>query len=130
MINQKGTDGTQGLAASNNVPGARQVAVGWIDVHGNLWLFGGYGYDSAGVLGELNDLWKYSAGEWTWMTGSNLIGQVGTYGTQGVTASSNVPGAREFGVSWTDASGNFWLFGGAIAPGGAPALNDLWRYEP
>ena len=31
----------------------------WIDSSGNLWLFGGYGYDSTGQLGYLNDLWQY-----------------------------------------------------------------------
>ncbi len=32
----------------------------WIDSSGNLWLFGGYGYDSTGTVGKLNDLWQYS----------------------------------------------------------------------
>ena len=32
----------------------------WIDASGNLWLFGGDGYDSVGTQDEyLNDLWKY-----------------------------------------------------------------------
>jgi hypothetical protein len=33
----------------------------WTDSSGNPWLFGGYGYDSHGNLGYLNDLWKYAA---------------------------------------------------------------------
>ena len=36
------TDPTPG----NNVPGARALSVSWIDKSGNLWLFGGYSYDS------------------------------------------------------------------------------------
>ena len=32
---------------------------------------------------------------WTWVSGSNLTSQVGTYGTQGVPAAGNVPGKRE-----------------------------------
>ena len=67
----------------------------WTDAAGNVWLFGGLGYDSAGTLGYLNDLWKYSAGQWTWMGGSNVGNQEGTYGTQGTAAAGNVPGARE-----------------------------------
>ena len=55
----------------------------WTDAAGNFWLFGGNGYDSAGTSGYLNDLWKYSAGQWTWMGGSNVVNQQGTYGTQG-----------------------------------------------
>ena len=121
-INQAGTYGTEGAAAPGNIPGARDGAVSWTDTSGSFWLFGGYGYDSTGTKIELNDLWKYSDGEWTWMGGSNVGGQAGTYGIKGTAASSNVPGARALAVSWTDTSGNFWLFGGAL-------YNDLWKYS-
>ena len=82
----------------------------WVDSSGNLWLFGGFGYDSAGTRGSLNDLWKYSNGEWTWESGSKLVNQIGVYGTQGVPAPGNIPGARNWSVTWTDLSGNLWLF--------------------
>ena len=121
-INQAGTYGTEGAAAPSNTPGARDGAVSWTDTSGNFWLFGGYGYDSTGTKLELNDLWKYSNGQWTWMGGSNVGNQAGVYGTKGTAASSNVPGARALGVSWTDTSVNFWLFGGAL-------FNDLWKYS-
>jgi len=132
VANQPGTYGTLGTAAPGNVPGARYSAVGWTDAAGNLCLFGGYGYYSAGSSGFLNDLWKYSAGEWTWMGGSNVAWEQGTYGTQGTAAPANVPGARYDAVSWTDAAGNFWLFGGSgvDSAGGFGALDDLWKYEP
>jgi hypothetical protein len=43
------------------VPGAREVASNsWASPDGHLWLFGGYGRDSAGNTGYLNDLWRYS----------------------------------------------------------------------
>jgi hypothetical protein len=58
-VNQAGTYGTQGTAAPGNVPGARGEAVSWTDAAGSFWLFGGYGYDSGGTRGDLNDLWKY-----------------------------------------------------------------------
>src|ERR1019366_3690147 len=112
VVNQQGTYGTLGTAAPGNVPGARSDAVSGTDASGNFWLFGGDGLDSAGTLGALNDLWKYSAGEWTWMSGANVGNQVGTYGTQGTPAPGNVPGARYSALTWTDPSGNFWLFGG------------------
>jgi hypothetical protein len=129
---QKGIYGTLGVAAPGNVPGARGWSVSWTDAAGNFWLFGGQGYDSRGKKGYLNDLWKYSKGEWTWMGGSNVNGQGGTYGTQGTAAAGNAPGARDGPVGWTDAAGNFWLFGGegfgndAIHAG---YLNDLWKYS-
>ena len=131
VINQTGTYGTQGTPAPGNVPGARMGPVSWIDASGNPWLFGGQGFDSAGSSGFLNDLWKYSGGEWTWMSGANVINQAGTYGTQGTPAPGNVPGSRLFSLSWTDAAGDLWLFGGLgyDSAGSQGMLNDLWKYS-
>lgn len=70
---QQGTYGTQGTPAPSNVPGARVAAVSWTDAAGNLWLFGGLGHKSSGMGVFFNDLWKYSAGEWTWMSGSDAF---------------------------------------------------------
>jgi hypothetical protein len=55
---QIGVYGMLGVAG-DNIPGGRFGASGWIDSSGNLWLFGGDGYDSTGAQGNLNDLWKY-----------------------------------------------------------------------
>jgi N-acetylneuraminic acid mutarotase len=131
IADQHGVYGTQGTAAPGNVPGARGEAVAWTDASGNFWLFGGFGADSSGAEDYLNDLWKYSSGQWTWMGGSNLRDQFGTYGTLGTAAPNNVPGSRSQAVSWTDASGNFWFFGGEGygASGSEDVLNDLWKYS-
>jgi hypothetical protein len=58
-LNANGVCGTLGIAAAGNVPGARDGSVSWIDSAGDLWLFGGWGSDSAGNLADLNDLWVY-----------------------------------------------------------------------
>jgi hypothetical protein len=127
----KGVYGTLGVAAATNFPGGRQTPTTWTDASGNLWLFGGFGLDSVGSLFPMNDLWKFSAGQWTWMGGSNLGGQSGTYGTLGVPAMSNIPGGRSAAVGWTDAAGNFWIFGGNSfdSAGNEGTLNDLWKYS-
>src|ERR1035437_8990633 len=132
---QFGTYGTKGLAAPGNVPGARSGSVSWTDTSGNLWLFGGYGY-VAGTDDYLNELWKFdvTSGEWTWVSGSNAYRQFGTYGTKGLAAPGNVPGARSGSVSWTDTNGNLWLFGGYGSVAGRDGLpptddysNELWK---
>jgi len=134
--NQVGIYGTLGTASSSNVPGARFGAVGWADTSGNLWLFGGSNINEFGVGGTFSDLWKYSAGQWTWMGGSNALNQAVTYGTEGMASASNAPGARLFPIGWVDASGNFWLFGGSngiltTTSAEPPSLfNDLWEYQP
>ena len=130
VVNQTGVYGTMGTAAPGNIPGARWGAVSWVDTSGNFWIFGGNGHDSAGTFGVLNDLWKYSGGQWTWMGGGNVVNQAGIYGTLGTAASGNIPGSRLFASAWTDLSGNFWLFGGyAVDSAGAAELNDLWKYS-
>jgi N-acetylneuraminic acid mutarotase len=132
--NLAGIYGTQGTTAPANAPGSRSSAVSWTDSSGNLWLFGGYGYDVNGTLGNLNDLWELNptTHEWTWVGGSNTENAYGLYGTLGSASLSNMPGARNSALSWTDSSGNFWLFGGngEAQSGTGGSLNDLWEFNP
>ena len=104
---------------------------------GNLWLYGGEGYDANGQLGLLGDLWEFNPslgqnGEWTWMGGSTLNGQPGVYGTLGEPAATNNPGARGFSMTWSDGNGRLWLFGGYgyDANGNSEDFNDLWVFDP
>lgn len=129
---QAGVYGSQGTAASTNTPGSRVLALGWTDPSGNIWLFGGNGADSSGMVDFLNDLWKYSGGQWTWVSGSNMGRQPGAYGTQGVAANSNLPGGRFAPVGWVDSAGNLYLFGGDgyDSSGTLGFLNDFWKYQP
>jgi len=133
-INQPGIYGTKGLADSANKPGGRNFAATWKDNNDDLWLFGGYGYDNNGTLGYLNDLWKYDTyyNKWTWIKGDNITEQPGVYGTKGNANAANKPGAIYASVSWTDNSGNLWLFGGFgyTSNGDFGFLNDLWKYSP
>jgi hypothetical protein len=122
--------GTRGVPSTVNSPGARSSATSWVDKSGNLWLFGGNGLNFV----DLNDLWEFnpSAKTWTWIGGANVGNQAGVYGTEGIAASTNLPGAREYATGWSDASGNFWLYGGYgyDATGTVGALSDLWEFNP
>ncbi|MGB8325135.1 MAG: kelch repeat-containing protein [Candidatus Acidiferrum sp.] len=113
-------------------PGSRTNPLTWTDASGNLWLFGGYGYDGqvTPVLGYLNDLWEYNTTthKWTFVSGGNTnkANQNGAY------SAPAVPGGRQEAVGWADASGNLWLFGGeGLDSTGTPngILNDLWVYN-
>jgi hypothetical protein len=152
-VDQKGTYGT--LGSPGGSPGGRWGAAHCADSSGNVWVFGGQGFDSTGTsLGLLNDLWKYNLGtaQWTWMgpTNSNVSQNNGVYGTLGTALAANAPGpgGRQTAVMWADNSGNLWLFGGlgldsagtrnpgslnglsagTTTPDGA-LLNDLWKYN-
>jgi|GEM_PF-2139218 len=124
---QAGNYGTQGVAAATNVPGGRRGCTYWKDTAGNLWIYGGEGYDANGTFGHLNDLWKYdiATNQWTWMKGSNLINQAALYGTMGIPATSNNPAAMMLAFGWVDTAGNLWLYGGR----NSDLANTLWKYE-
>ncbi|NVM04589.1 MAG: hypothetical protein HWN67_19860 [Candidatus Helarchaeota archaeon] len=130
---QLGIYGTKGVPNAGNVPGSRFFSVSWTDSDDNLWLFGGYGRDSAGGgISYLNDLWMFNITSrwWTWVSGNDTEDQTGIYGTKGVPNAGNVPGSRQKSISWMDADGNLWLFGGSgnDSTGTFGRLNDLWKY--
>ena len=56
-------------------------------------------------------MWKYDGNNWIWISGYKTIYNLGNYGQQGISSSSNIPGARYSSVSWID-NNNLWLFGG------------------
>jgi N-acetylneuraminic acid mutarotase len=119
--------------APGNVPGAREYAATWTDSSGNLWLFGGEGYDASGDFGELNDLWEFDTtlNQWAWMGGSSTVPP--NSGNPGVfVMPDQYPGSRYGAASWADSSGNFWLFGGSgfDGAGNSGNLNDLWEFNP
>ena len=111
--NTDGTYGTLGTAAAGNSPGSRSYSTGWTDPSGNLWLFGGSGYDSAGTFAfsGMNDLWKWDGTEWTWVNGSNLADQDGSTGRRERLPQTIILDTID-ASGWTDKSGNLWLFGG------------------
>ncbi|MBL9145610.1 MAG: M36 family metallopeptidase [Verrucomicrobiaceae bacterium] len=121
--------GTQGVASATNLPPGRSLAMTWTGADGTLWLFGGL---NSGAF-QMNDLWKYdrATGNWTWIKGSNVASAPGVYGTLGVGATANTPGARYGGATWVDATGKLWLFGGnGYITTTTGALADLWNYDP
>ena len=138
---QAGVYGTQGVPDPNNMPGARgENFWTWVDTAGDLWLYGGLGYDVNGINEVMSDLWRYNIAndEWTWMAGSN-VGTVNVvYGTQGVPDAANTPGGRGYGSSaWADDSNRLWLFGGFLYQnfgtgswGLTGAGNDMWMWDP
>jgi N-acetylneuraminic acid mutarotase len=133
---QQGSYGTEYVTAGGQYPGARNESNLWIDKAGNLWLFGGYAYDSTDTYGPINDLWEFDVptSQWTWAGGdkTTAAAQTPVYGTEGTPAIANIPGGRSFYGAWNDGENNFWLFGGE---GYNPStnyglLNDLWEAIP
>lgn len=116
--------GMLGTPAAQNTPGGRYFGTGFKDKSGNLWLFSG---------NKGNDLWMYDikAGVWSWMKGSNTPETAGNYGQKGVESALNLPDSRTRTTGFTDAEGNFWIFGGLNYNDDDDDyyLNDLWKYN-
>lgn len=130
----RGLYGPLGTFSSAFAPGSRDSASGWTDQDGNLWLFGGYGFDSGLNLVNLNDLWEFNSGlqQWAWIGGASTVPEPnlfepGVYGTLGSPSSANIPGGRNDAAYWTDSSGKFWLFGGYLSD--RFSYSDLWTFD-
>ena len=144
---QNGIYGTEGIPAIANIPPSRNNATHWVDSDGNFWLFGGAQPWTTNVYGAAlcNDVWIFepTANEWAWMNGEAQFGMDSctfTYGNDavpGTPAATNTPSGRLGAATWTDLSGNLWVFGGYGdgwfngSTNGTPLdINDLWVYEP
>jgi len=136
LVDQAGVYGVRANPnpSANNVPGGRQGSSTWADSNGNLWLHGGYRFNSIDGAGDFSDLWKFNTVslEWTWMSGASTVNQVGIYGAPGTGSTENRPGARRFAVSWSDTNEKLWLFGGVRynTSFDSEDFNDLWRFDP
>lgn len=127
-VNHPGVYGALGVPDTDNIPPSRAESVSWTDSVGNFWLFGGR---RGGFKADrLNDLWKYDGTYWTWISGASTANQTAIYGTKGVPAPANVPGARFGSNSWIGANDNLYLFGGnGYDNASSGYLSDLWRYD-
>ncbi len=121
--------GTYVAIGSPGVPCARRGGAMWVDSLGDVWLFGGEGYGTLApplpAPGPLNDLWRFSAGTWTWMGGSKFVGDSG---------STSYPGARTSCGAVLDSAGTLWLFGGTGLRVRGPvnevvSYGDLWSFD-
>jgi gliding motility-associated-like protein len=122
--------GAQGVPFPSNTPPGLYECAEWTDLNGNFWIHGGLTSQAATIE---NCLWKYdpATGIWTWMKGASTAGSAGVYGVQGVPSPANYPSGRSYApISWTDANGDFWLYGGVgfDINGTQGNLQDLWRY--
>ena len=110
---------------SSNMPGGRSELVAWADNDGDLWLFGGYGYDKNRDLGYLADVWKYDVSDTKWIYSAGAVVRNATIHT-----SPYRPGACRGAVGITMSDGDLVLFGGHGYINSGPGwLNSLLRFD-
>src|SRR5205823_1689705 len=74
--------------------------------------------------------YEVAANEWTWMSGTSFLNSPGNYGSLCVADTDYISSNRtENRAVWTDACGNFWVWGGANNYYGS-YFSDLWQYSP
>ncbi len=121
--NNQGMYGTKCIPSSTNYPSSRFMnSMGEKDDCGNFWMFGGMTLNNS-TDPLLNDLWKYNPklNEWTWVSGSNVSGDAGSFGIIGQSSSANRPPARGNGIS---------AYNKEIFVGYGSTLDDMWLYRP
>jgi len=115
--------GTMGQEnGQSNCPGARRDASIVYDPTTNaLYLSGGFGLDSAGIVGTLNDVWRFSLSNvaWAWISGSKFVGADDVSVNKGMADTNNVPGCRRNHGSFV--SGQYlYIYGGQrVTAGGS-----------
>lgn len=98
-----------GIATSypSNVPGCRRGAASWVDIEGNLWLFGGAGKDTQPDSSHqtsklLSDLWRFHVRlqQWAFMGGSQIGDLAGLYKAKHEHKHTSFPGSRTEMLVW------------------------------
>jgi len=137
-----------------NTLGARYGGAGWTDNAGNLWPFGGEGWELSGnaqpatLDAPMNDLWVcvmvVDQCRWQLFAGYHVQygtgiyanaqneDQLGIYTNIGANAPypTPLPGGRWGAATWADSSGNLWLFGGnGNSSDSTGLLNDFWEFN-
>lgn len=100
-----------------------------------VYIFGGYGRDSASTLGLLSDMWRYNitSQNFAYLSGSTFVNDGGTVGGLGVFSSNYTPPARRsYGANlvYLSSKNSLYLFGGSNGNGLTSCIyNDLWQYS-
>jgi len=55
LLSQHGSYGIKYVSNSTNIPSSRLGSIGWKDLNGNLWMFGGQNYTGY----RCNDMWRF-----------------------------------------------------------------------
>jgi N-acetylneuraminic acid mutarotase len=130
LYDQYSIYGSQLVPNSTNAPGGRHYSKGWI-LDYNLYFYGGNG-PALGGNACLNDLWQYNTqtNNWTWLNGSQSVNQYAIFGTLGVEAPLNNPGAKYDHNTWVY-DNKLYLFGGYGANENSFSLfTQIWVYNP
>lgn len=119
----------------NEIPQAVfENRVNWRDACGRLWSTTGAARDSAinpNNQTSTSTLWCFDplTYQFVWVSGPTAAGVDAIHGMQGVPSVLNRPPSLMGAVSFTDANGDFWLWGGVELIGGSAVKNTMWRYQ-
>ncbi len=119
--NDPGQRGTKGQAAPDNSPSARWGAAFFIDEKDQIYLYGG-----SNDTQDMSDLWRFNGTDWAWIGGEDTMDALPVWGTKGVAAATNTPGARDCPAVFY-ANGQLTMIGGETAA--YDEYSDIWTLK-
>jgi gliding motility-associated-like protein len=123
-----GSYGTKGVSSASNAPPSRYSYTRWQDPYNNFYLFAG-----SNSYQDYNDVWKYDHSNkfWTWISGTNIVGDTGTNSSFCLPDVNSIPKSRYENTTAQTASictKSFWSFGG-FGKSSVTFYNDLWLFN-
>jgi Galactose oxidase, central domain len=97
-----------------------------------------YGFQGTATADVTSVLVDFGHNDWTWMSASNSTNQFGTFQPPPADPTSivpNIPGGVRYPATWTDNSGNLWMFSGygyslSVSDGPNPWYHqEMWNYN-
>lgn len=130
-VNQKVERYAKSIESINTQPEGRKGASTWVDKNGDLWMFGGRGFDN---VSNYDQMWHFSAkkNNWILMGGTDKTNQKNKVSNKKENSTGSLPGARYGSAFWSDKDGNFWMFGGSVYSNEKAKdsyLADLWQFD-
>jgi hypothetical protein len=122
--------GTPGLESSSVNPGSLSSTMLFCANDGTVYLFGGVNrtYNL-----QYNSFFRFNPAtlKWSFIRGAQSAGNLGSFGSRGVTVNANVPSARQAAGHCVDGQGVLWMYGGTgiDASGTFGALSDMWKFD-
>ena len=112
-----------------------ECRVRWVDIEGDLWMWGGGTIGLSQSQSFLNDLWRYRIedDQWTLMWPDSLYDPFGNFGTKGQASPCNRPYGAKGALSWYQEETNtVYLFAGhqfyPPLPSSVAQRSVMWKY--
>ncbi|MEP1032378.1 IPT/TIG domain-containing protein [Ekhidna sp.] len=122
----------------NKRPGPRAYASVWKDTNGVVWMFGGEGSNTDSTReAPLNDLWKITNGQWSYVDGPLEMRDMGNATAPKIPYPDSWPSSRYGAACWLNPTGWLMMYGGkgygesrTTGNKSLGRLQQMWQFSP